>query len=94
MKRVAKLADLCGKLSGRDRSPGRNGPRTSSAIVDGGKSVAGKVKEIGDLIVNGQEHLDLSRRFEPLHYPLSAPRRQMKVFRPVVDSLVLSNSPA
>ena len=50
---VAKSADLCGKLSGRDLSPGRNGLRTSSAIVDGGKSVAGKVEEIGDLIVDG-----------------------------------------
>ena len=36
-----------------------------------GELVAGKVEEIGDLIVKGKEALDLSRRFEPLHDPFS-----------------------
>ena len=58
---VAKSADLCGMLSGRNLSPSREGLGTSLAIVDGGELVAGKVEEIGDLIVNGQKRLDLSR---------------------------------
>ena len=56
----------------------------------GGKSVAREVEEIGDLIVNGKEPLNLSRRFEPLHDPLASPCRQMGVLRTIVQSLVLA----
>ena len=51
---------------------------------------AGQMKEIGELIVNGQEPLRLSRRFEPLHDPLPSPRRLMRIFRPVVQAFVLA----
>ena len=55
-------------------------------------SIAGEVEveEIGDLIVNRQKLLDLSRQFEPFHHPLSSPRRLMGIFRPVVQALVLA----
>ena len=48
------------------------------------------MKEIGELIVNGQEPLRLSRRFEPLHDPLPSPRRLMRIFCPVVQAFVLA----
>lgn len=51
---------------------------------------AGKMEEIGELIVNGQEALRLSRRFEPLHDPLSSPRRLMRIFRSVIQAFVLA----
>jgi hypothetical protein len=49
----------------------------SNAMSYGGKPIARKIEKIGDLIVNRQESLDLSRRFELLHDPLSSPRRLM-----------------
>ncbi|KAF0124252.1 MAG: hypothetical protein FD148_2525 [Methylocystaceae bacterium] len=51
---------------------------------------AGKMEEIGELIVNGQEALRLSHRFEPLHDPLSSPRRLMRIFRSIVQAFVLA----
>lgn len=51
----------------------RKGAGTSGTIVDSGKPVAGKVKVIGYLIVNGQELLNLSRRIESLRDPLASP---------------------
>jgi hypothetical protein len=50
----------------------------------------GIAEEIGLPVVNGQELLHLSRRFEPLHDWLSSPRRRMRIFRPVVQPLVLA----
>lgn len=51
---------------------------------------AGKMEEIGELIVNGQEALRLSRRFEPLHDPLSSRRRLIRIFRSIVQAFVLA----
>jgi hypothetical protein len=55
---------------------------------------AGQMKEIGELIVNGQEPLRLSRRFEPLHDPLPSPRRLMRIFYMTLETIApLSNDP-
>lgn len=49
-----------------------------------------KVKEICDLIVNRQEPLDLSRRFESLHDLLASPRRLMGILGSIVQPLMLA----
>jgi hypothetical protein len=51
---------------------------------------AGQMKEIGELIVYGQESLRLSRRFELLRDPLPSSRRLMRFFGPVVQAFVLA----
>ena len=48
------------------------------------------MKEIGELIVDGQEALGLSRRFEPLHDPLTPPCRLTGIFCTVVQAFVLA----
>lgn len=52
--------------------------------------VARKVKQVGDWIVNGDEPLEMPRGFEPLHNPLSSPCWLVRIFRAVVETLVLS----
>src|SRR6476469_9566220 len=44
---------------------------------------------VGDLVVRGQEPLDLARRLEALHDALSSPRRLMGVLSPIVEPFVL-----
>jgi hypothetical protein len=51
-------------------------------------SAAGE--NIRDLIMGGQEALNLPRRLEPLHYLLSSSGRLMGVFGPVIEAVVLS----
>jgi len=48
------------------------------------------VKEVGDLIVDGQEALRLTSRLEALHDPLSPPCRLMRILCPIVQTLVLA----
>ena len=48
------------------------------------------MEKISDLIVYRQEFLDLPWRFEPLHDPLSSPRRLMRILRPIVQPFVLA----
>jgi len=48
------------------------------------------MEKIGELIVYRQEFLDLPWRFEPLHDPLSSPRRLMRILRPIVQPFVLA----
>ena len=43
----------------------------------------------GDLVISGKEALNLPRRLEPLHDPLSSSGQLMGVFGPVIESLVL-----
>ena len=47
-------------------------------------------EKIGDLVVRGKEALDLARRLEALHDPLSSPGWLMGVFSPIVEPFVLS----
>ena len=59
------------------------------AEVRGGVVVSVVGKTAGDLIMDRKEALDLPRRLEPLHDPLSSPGRLGGVFSPVVEALVL-----
>ena len=43
----------------------------------------------GDLVISGKEALNVPRRLEPLHDPLSSSGRLMGVFGPVIEALVL-----
>ena len=52
--------------------------------------MARKMEQVGDRIVNGDETLKVSRRLEPFHDALSSPCRLMGVFRPIIQSLVLT----
>src|SRR5438477_7763153 len=52
--------------------------------------IAAEMEEVVDLIVGGEETLRLAGRFELLHLPLSSARRLVRVFRSVVQSLVLA----
>src|SRR4029077_2670706 len=57
----------CGERRGRDLGPVRKGLCARGAVFIGRELIARRVEEIGNLIVNGQKLLDLSRRFESLH---------------------------
>jgi hypothetical protein len=43
----------------------------------------------GDLVMGGKEALNLPRRLEPLHDPLTSSGRLMGVFGPVIEAFVL-----
>jgi hypothetical protein len=62
---------------------GRNGVRRRCVVI----STVGE--DVGNLVVSGKEALDLPRRFEPLHDPLSSPGRLMEIFGSIVEALVL-----
>lgn len=57
-------------------------------MVEGGKSIAGKMEKIGDLIVYRRKFPRLPWRFEPLHDSLSSSRRLMRILRSIVQPLV------
>ena len=52
--------------------------------------ITAKMEQVVDLIVGGEEPLRLAGRFELLHLPLSSARRLVRVFRSVVEALVLA----
>ena len=80
----------CGSYLG-DVAPNCEGALARSATILGGCMVwIGKVKEVCDLIVNGQEPLRLSGRFEALHDPFASPCRQMRILRSIVKALMLA----
>ena len=51
-------------------------------------SAAGE--NVGDLVMSGKEALNVPRRLESLHDPLSSSGRLMGVFGPVIEALVLT----
>jgi hypothetical protein len=51
-------------------------------------SAAGE--NVGELVMSGKEALNVPRRLEPLHDPLSSSGRLMGVFGPVIEALVLT----
>src|SRR5271155_729326 len=51
-------------------------------------SAAGE--KVGELVMGGKEALNVPRRLEPLHDPLSSSGRLMGVFGPVIEALVLA----
>src|SRR5207248_8054846 len=50
-------------------------------------SAAGE--NVGELVMSGKKALNVPRRLEPLHDPLSSSGRLMGVFGPVIEALVL-----
>src|SRR4051812_40546371 len=71
-----------------DISPHLECTRPRGAVLAGGDVVAAEMEEIADLVVGGEETLCLAGRLEALHLPLSSPCRLVRVFRPVVETLV------
>src|SRR5437762_5232253 len=69
--------------------PGGEGLGAAGPEVCGGVVVSAAGEHIGDLIMGGEEALNLPRRLEPLHDPLSSSGRLMGVFGPVIEALVL-----
>src|SRR5438045_9040321 len=69
--------------------PGGEGLGAAGREVCGGVGVSAAGEDVGDLIMGGEEALNLPRRFEPLHDPLSSSGRLMGVFGPVIEALVL-----
>ena len=59
-------------------------------MLGGSDMIAAEMEEVVDLIVGGEEPLRLASRFELPHLPLSAARRLLRVFRSVVEPLVLA----
>src|SRR5438270_12403254 len=59
------------------------------SVFGGSDMIAAEMEEVVDLFVGGEEPLRLAGRFELLHLPLSAARRLVRVFRSVVEPLVL-----
>src|SRR3954453_20528307 len=68
--------------------PGGEGLGAAGPEVCGGVGVSAAGENVGDLIMGGKEALNLPRRLEPLHDPLSSSGRLMGVFGPVIEALV------
>src|SRR5438045_3290655 len=70
--------------------PGGEGLGAAGREVCGGVGVSAAGEDVGDLIMSGKEALNVPRRLEPLHDPLSSSGRLMGVFGPVIEALVLT----
>jgi hypothetical protein len=81
---------LCGGLDAADVVPRLEGACPLGAVVGGGHQVAGQEEEVVDLVVGGEEALSLPGRLEPLHLAFSSSGRLVRVFRPIVQPLVLA----
>src|SRR5712671_4615553 len=70
---------------------GPGGARLGAAEpkVRGGVVVSAAGENVRDLVMGGKEALNLPRRLEPLHDPLSSSGRLMGVFGPVIEALML-----
>src|SRR6202045_4343531 len=71
-------------------APGGEGLGAAGPEVRGGVVVSAAGENVGDLVMSGKEALNLPRRLEPLHDPLSSSGRLMGVFGPVIEALVLT----
>src|SRR3984893_16027658 len=69
--------------------PGGGGRGGAGPEVRGGVVCSAAGENVGDLVMGGKEALNLPRRLEPLHDPLSPSGRLMGVFGPVIEALVL-----
>src|ERR1700730_13938023 len=72
-----------------DVGPGGLGLGETGPEVRGGVVVSTAGENVGDLVMGGKEALNLARRLEPLHDPLSSSGWLMGVFGPVIEALVL-----
>src|SRR6478736_544598 len=79
----------CSHGDAGDVGPGGEGLGAVGPKVCGGVVVSAAEENVGDLVMGGKEALDLPRRLEPLHDPLSSSGRLMGVFGPVIEALVL-----
>ena len=61
-----------------------------SVELAGGVGWGRATKDVGNLIVGGQEALDVARRFDALHDALSSPCWLVGILGPVVEALVLA----
>src|SRR5947209_12120800 len=73
-----------------DVGPGGEGLGAAGPEVGGGVVVSAAGENVGELVMSGKEALNVPRRLEPLHDPLSASGRLMGVFGPVIETLVLT----
>src|SRR5207248_87576 len=72
-----------------DFGPGGEGLGAAGPEVCSGVVVSTTGENVGDLVMSGKEALNLPRRLEPLHDPLSSSGRLMGVFGPVIETFVL-----
>ena len=73
-----------------DFGPDREFLGPGGSVLGGSDMITAKMEQVVDLIVGGEEPLRLAGRFELLHLPLSSARRLVRVFRSVVEPLVLA----
>src|SRR6516162_6966472 len=73
-----------------DFSPDLESVGPDSFVLGSSDMIAAEMEEVVDLVVSGEEPLRLAGRFELLHLPLSSPCRLVRVFRSVVQPLVLA----
>jgi hypothetical protein len=64
---------LCGVLDVADVVPRLEGAGPLGAVLGCRHAVAGQEEEVVDLVVGGQEALNMPGRLEPLHLPFSSP---------------------
>ena len=62
----------------------------ASSVLGSSDVIAAEMEEVVDLIASREESLRLAGRFELLHLPLSSARRLVRVFRSVVQPLLLA----
>src|SRR5712671_3684256 len=79
---------LCSHGDAGDVGPGGEGGAAGPEVC-GGVVVSAAGENVGDLVMSGKEALNLPRRLEPLHDPLSSSGRLMGVFGAVIEALVL-----
>src|SRR3954454_4547186 len=80
---------LCPSGHVGDLGPGLKGLGPGGSVLIGGDVIAAEMKEVVDLVMGGEEALCLSRRLEPLHLPLAWSGWLVRVFCPVVETLML-----
>src|SRR5271163_4909133 len=80
---------LCSLGNAGDIGPGGEGLGAAEPEACCSVAVSAAGENVGDLVVSGEEALNLPRRLEPLHDPLSSSRRLMGVLGPVIEALVL-----
>ena len=76
---------LCPYRDARLLSPDPEGPRASAPVVGGGHQMTTWMEVTINDAVSRHEPLRLSWRLEPLHLPLSPPRRPMRILGTIVQ---------
>ena len=81
---------LCGLRDAADVVPRLESAAPLGAVIGCGHQVAEQEEEVVDLVVGGEEALDVPGRLEPLHLAFSSAGWLVGVFRPVVEPFVLT----